>query len=207
MTEIQIIDCEQGTDEWFAARAGIPTASMFKTVTAKGRGGGESKTRRTYMLKLAGERITGDSMESFSNPHMERGKVMEAEARATYAFTRDVEPASVGFIKRGNSGASPDALIGDAGMLEIKTALPHILIDHLLRDEPPPEHKAQCQGQLWVAGREWVDLMIYWPSLPPLVKRIERDDKYIDEMVAAIGQFNDELDAMVDQVRAIGGAS
>ena len=88
MSELQIFECEQGSAEWFAARAGIPTASEFATVMARGRGG-ESKTRRTYMLKLIGERLTGQPMESYTNAHMERGKVMEAEARDLYAMVRN----------------------------------------------------------------------------------------------------------------------
>ena len=151
---MQIIDCEQGSPEWFAARAGIPTASQFATVMASGRGGAESKTRRTYMLKLAGEIITGDPMDSFSNAHTERGHEMEPEARNFYAFRHDVDPQLIGFIRNGNAGASPDSLIGENGLLEIKTKLPHLLIDVTLRGEFPTDHKAQCQGQLWIAERE-----------------------------------------------------
>src|SRR6185312_8191995 len=96
----------------------------------------------------------------------ERGKIMEDEARNFYAFTSAVEPERVGFIQNGPRGCSPDSLIGASGMLEIKTALPHILIDRILKDDAPPEHKAQCQGNLWIAEREWIDLAIYWPRLP-----------------------------------------
>lgn len=126
---MEIINCEQGTPEWFKARAGMPTASEFQTVLMNGRGGGESKTRKTYMLKLAGEIITGEPMEQYTNVHMERGKIMEDEARGLYAFLKDAEPERVGFIVNGPKGCSPDSLIGDKGMIEIKTALPHILID------------------------------------------------------------------------------
>lgn len=201
---MQIIDCEQGTPDWFSARAGIPTASEFSTVMASGRGGGESKTRRTYMLKLAGERITGEPMSTFSNAHMERGKEMEAEAREFYAFMRDADPQQIGFIRSGDKGCSPDALIGDDGLLEIKTALPHLLIDYLLKDEFPPEHKAQTQGQLWVAERAWVDLVIFWPSLPPFIKRAYRDEAYIDKLSDAVDQFNGELASVVSRIQSYG---
>lgn len=199
---IEIIDCQQGTDEWFRARAGLPTASEFSTVMASGRGGGESKTRRTYMLKLAGEILTGEPQERYTNAHMERGHVMEDEARSWYAFTRDVEPQQVGFIKNGRKGYSPDSLIGADGLLEVKTALPHILIDKLLSGEFSPEHKAQCQGGLWVAEREWIDLITYWPKLPPLVVRAHRDEVYIAQLSRAVDQFNEELDEIVNQIRA-----
>ena len=96
---IQIIECEQNTPQWYEARLGIPTASMFATVMASGRGGGESKTRADYMRKLAGEILTGEPMEAFSNSNMERGKIMEDEARDLYAFLKNCEPQRVGFIR------------------------------------------------------------------------------------------------------------
>ena len=201
---MKIIDVEQGSPEWFAARMGIPTASEFSTVMAKGRGGEDSKTRKTYMLKLAGELITGEPMESFNNSHMERGKIMEDEARDLYCFMADAEAQRVGFIRSGDKGCSPDSLIGDKGALEIKTKLPHLLIELLLKDEFPPEHKAQCQGVLWVAEREWIDIGIYWPKLPLFVKRAYRDDGYIANMAGAVAQFNEELAATVEQIRRFG---
>ena len=194
---MQIIDCIQGTPEWFAARAGIPTASQFATVMASGRGGAESKTRRTYMLKLAGEIITGEPMDSFSNVHTERGHEMEPEARNFYAFKHDCEPQLVGFIRSGNTGASPDSLIDNNGMLEIKTKLPHLLLDVLLRGDFPADHRAQCQGQLWIAEREWIDLICYWPKMPPHIVRAYRDEPYIKQISAAVDQFNDELAEIV----------
>jgi hypothetical protein len=201
---LQIFDCEQGSAEWFAARAGIPTASEFATVLAKGRGGGggESKGRRTYMLKLVGERLTGQPMESYSNDHMERGKAMEDEARDLYAMVRDVEPERVGFMRRGDAGASPDSLIGTAGLAEIKTKLPHLQIEVLLANRLPPEHVAQVQGQLWISGREWCDFVSYWPGLPLFVARVQRDEVYIAALAAAVAEFNAELHEVIAQVQA-----
>lgn len=202
MTAPRIITCQQGSEEWFLVRAGMPTASEFATVMASGRGGGESKTRRTYMLKLAGEILTGEPMDSYSNGHMERGKEMEAEARDLYAFMADADPELVGFITDGKKGCSPDALVGTGGLAEIKTKLPHLQLDVLLRGELPPEHKAQCQGALWVAEREWIDFVSYWPKLPLFVKRVHRDEAYIAEIATAVDLFNDELAALVEQIRA-----
>jgi hypothetical protein len=199
-----IFEMEQGSPDWFAARAGLPTASEFATVLAKGKNGEESKTRKTYMLKLAGEILTGEPMENYTNAHMERGKVMEEEARDGYAFIKNCDPLRVGFIRNGDKGCSPDSLIGDAGMLEIKTALPHILIEKLLRDEFPPEHKAQCQGALWVAEREWIDIAVYWPKLPLFVKRATRDDGYIANLAGAVAKFNEELAETVERIRRYG---
>ncbi len=198
---MQIFDCNQGTDEWHAARLGIPTSSEFSTILAKGRGGGESKMRRTYMNKLAGEILTGAPMDNYTNAHMDRGHEMEEQARDYYAFLTDFEPQQVGFIRNGEKGCSPDSLIGDDGMLEVKTKLPHLLIDLIRKDAFPPEHKAQCQGQLWVAEREWVDIAVFWPNLPMFIKRAYRDEEYIAALSEAVDAFNTELAATVDMVR------
>lgn len=197
---LEIFHCDQGSGEWFSCRAGLPTSSKFATVMAKG----EGKTRAEYMRKLAGEIITGEPMESFSNGHMERGKEMEDEARKTYAFVNDVEPLRVGFIRNGLKGGSPDSLIGDNGGLEIKTALPHIQIDRLLRDELPPEHKAQVQGNIWVSEREFWDFVSYWPKLPLLTKRVHRDAAYIKNLSDEVDRFNDELLTLVERIRGYG---
>src|SRR6185503_11110416 len=160
---------------------------------AKGRGGGESKTRWTYLMKLLGERLTGEPMWTFQNEHMERGKIMEGEARDWYVFQTDSEPRQVGFIRNGNAGCSPDSLIGSDGMLEIKTKLAHLQCEVLLDEVLPPEHKAQTQGQLWVAEREWIDFVSYWPKLKPFKIRAYRDEPYIKTLAAAIDQFSEEL--------------
>ncbi|MBN9028903.1 MAG: YqaJ viral recombinase family protein [Rhizobiales bacterium] len=201
---IQIFDFDQNSPEWFQARAGIPTASEFHTVMASGRSGGESKTRKTYMYKLAGEVVTGEPTEGYSNAHMDRGHVMEEEARDKYSFIADAEIQRVGFIRNGDKGASPDGLIGDRGMFEAKSKLPHLLIETLFRDDFPPEHKAQCQGALWVAEREWIDIVVYWPKLPLFVKRAYRDEAYIAGIATAVKQFNEELAEVVDKVRRYG---
>lgn len=193
---IEIFDAiDQGSPEWHQCRLGIPTASRFATVMAKG----EGKTRREYMLKLLGERLTGEPSESYSNAHMERGKEMEAEARDMYEFMRDVECKQVGFIRNGGRGASPDSLVGIDGGCEIKTKLPHLQLDVLLRDRLPPEHVAQCQGFLWVAEREWVDFCSYWPKLPLFVKRVHRDEEYIKNLAHEVAVFNAELAQLVER--------
>jgi hypothetical protein len=199
---IEVIDCEQNSPEWLRARMGIPTASAFSDVLAKG----EGKTRRTYMLKLAGEIITGEPMESFTNGHTERGHAMEDEARDLYTFQKGAELQRVGFIRNEIAGCSPDSLIGGDGGLEIKTKLPHLLIDVILKDKCPPEHVAQIQGTLWVTGRQWWDIVIYWPGIPLFVKRVFRDDAYIKTLADEVARFRTELDAVVSQIRQRGEA-
>lgn len=196
---LQIFDAiDQGSADWFQARLGIPTASRFATVMAKG----EGKTRSDYMRKLAGEILTGEPASSFRNEHMERGQEMEGEARQHYAFIEDAEIIQVGFIRNGRRGASPDSLVGTSGGLEIKTAEPHIQIDRLERNRLPPEHKAQVQGNLWIAEREWWDFVSYWPRLPMLTVRVYRDEDYIRQMADEIDRFNDELAALVERIRS-----
>lgn len=197
---MQVFDFEQGEEEWFQARMGIPTASKFATVMAKG----EGKTRSEYMRKLAGEILTGEPQESFSNGHTERGNLMEDEARQTYAFVESAEIRRVGFIRNGNKGASPDSLVGNNGGLEIKTAMPHIQIDRLERDRLPPEHKAQVHGNLWLSEREWWDFVSYWPKLPILTVRVYRDEDYIKTMADEVERFNDELAELVERIRRYG---
>lgn len=199
-----IIECEQGTESWFRARMGMPTASEFGTVMAVAKDGKERKTRNTYMRKLAGELITGEPMESYQNADMARGKAMEAEARDFYAFTTDEPIERVGFIKNGTRGCSPDSFVGSVGMLEIKTATPHVLIEKILADDFPPEHRAQCQGNLMVAEREWIDIGIYWPKMPIFTKRSYRDEPYIYKMNAEIDAFNAELHELVEKIRRYG---
>lgn len=201
---MQVFNCQQNSPEWYACRLGIPTASMFATVMAKGKDGGASLTRKTYLYKLAGEVITGEPSENYSNEHMERGKAMEAEARDLYAFMTDLIPQQVGFIRNGSKGCSPDSLIGNSGVLEVKSKLPHLTIECLLRDEFPAEHKAQCQGALWVTEREWVDIAVYWKGLPLFIKRAGRDEAYIQKLSAAVDEFNDELASIVERVKRYG---
>jgi hypothetical protein len=190
---IEVFNCEQGSPEWVACRLGIPTASKFATILAKGKDGGASKTRREYLYKLLGERVTGEQMYNYQNDHMERGKLMEDEARNLYAFQQDVEPERVGFIRNFGAGCSPDSLVGNDGMLEIKTKLAHLQVEVLVTGTLPSEHTAQLQGQLWVAEREWVDFVSYWPKTPPYIKRVYRDEPYIRDLAKAVELFLREL--------------
>lgn len=202
---IEIIDCQQGTPEWLQARLGIPTASCFDTIMAQGRGGGESKTRRTYMLKLIGERLTGQPSESYSNVHMERGKTMEEEARDMYAFQKDTEPKQIGFIRNGDIGCSPDSLLGIEGTLEIKTKLPHLQLEVLLANKLPAEHVAQVQGQIMVSERYWCDFVSYWPGLPLFVTRVFRDDDFIKKLRDGIDAFLSELTELQRRIEEMKG--
>lgn len=197
---VEIFDFPQGSPEWFAARLGIPTASKFSDVMAKG----EGKTRRTYMTKLAGEIISGSVADHYRNADMDRGNEWEAEARDAYAFARGVEVRQVGFIRNGRKGASPDGLVGDDGGVEIKTMAPHLMVELLLADRIPPEHLPQLQGNIWTSDRKWWDLCIYSRKFPPFIKTVARDSGYIARLEIGVSSFCDELEQMVAEVRRYG---
>lgn len=197
-------DVEQGTDAWRELRAGLPTASEFHDVMAKvGPKGGLPKGRQKLLWRLAGEIITGEPEDTYQNDDMQRGKDNESAARDWYAFVHDVSPRRVAFIKNGNCGCSPDALIGDDGLLEIKDAKPSIQIERLVAGTLPSEHRAQCQGQLMVSGRAWVDFVSHSRGLAPLLIRVERDEQYIAELRAGVDRFVAELDVLVQWLRAM----
>lgn len=200
---MEVFDCDQNSEEWFQLRAGIPTSSMFQTVMAMNKkGDGAGLTQITYMRKLAGELITGKPMDNYSNRDMERGHILEEEARRYYAYMADAQPEIIGFVRNGEMGASPDALVGKNGIVEIKTKAPHLLIGWILKNEFPPEHKAQCQGQLMIAEREWVDIVGYFPDMPMFCIRAGRDEKYIKELSLHIDRFNGQLHELVEKINS-----
>lgn len=192
-------DIEQNSPEWEAARCGIVTASGFADVLAQGRGGAPSKTRQTYLYKLAGERITGKPAESYRNGFMDRGHEVEDQARAWYEMVTESEVERIAFIRcdERRIGCSPDGLVGADSGLEIKSVAPHLLIPILESGEFPSEHKAQVQGSLWVTGLQYWHCVAFFPGMPPFHTRIERDEKYIAALAVAVKEFNEELDALV----------
>lgn len=193
---LETFTCEQGSEEWLRLRMDVPTASMFGSVMAKGKG----KARRTYMHKIAGQIITGQLVESFETKTTKRGHEMEIKALNLYRFQQEVEVDPIGFMLNGKKGASPDGGVGSDGLVEVKSKAPHILIDVLLSGEMPDEHKPQVQGQLLVAEREWCDFIAYYDRMPMLIKRIYRDDAYCRELNSAINVFNYELKELVEKL-------
>jgi len=199
---LQIIDVPQNSQEWLHARLGIPTASCFGQVVAPGRADQPSKQRQTYMLTLLGERLTGELSEQASSPNFDRGHRMEIDAANDYEFRQRVTTETIGFMRRGNVGCSPDRLItGTRGLVEIKSKKANLQLAAILADELPAEHKAQVQGGLLVSGYEYCDFVSYWPGLPLFVKRVYRDEAYIDWLRDELDAFNEELDALDRQMR------
>jgi len=196
---LEILNLEQGTPEWFSVRCGIPTASCFSQILAKGQG----KTRKTYMLKLAGERLTQTPAETYQNAHMERGVELESHARELYVEKTFNDVLGCGFMKNFGVGYSPDGLVGDDGLIEIKTKLPHLQAEVLLSDEVPSEHIAQIQGGLYVSERKYLDFISYCPGLPLFVKRVERDESYISKLISELEKFESELREIVSKIKGM----
>jgi len=200
-----IHNVEQGTPEWFALRAGMPTASEFsKIVTSVGEA---SKSMQGYAITLAGEMYAGKPLDVWEgNSHTERGKVLEEEASKMYAFLHDVEPAQVGFVTTDDalSGCSPDRFIGDDGLTEIKClkAENHIkaIMYYKKHKKCPPDYVQQTQGQMFICERAWCDLFFYHPDLPRLTIRVERDDKFINCLKDHIGKVIIERDRILSDL-------
>jgi predicted phage-related endonuclease len=186
----------QGTEEWLQARCGIVTASEMSSVLAKGQG----KSRASYMYKLIGERITGEPTPSYSNAHMERGHEHEPIARGLYEDATDYLVREVGFITDHGVGFSPDGLVDDDGLVEIKSKLAHIQAEVLDHGKVPTEHVKQIQTGLWVSGRKWLDFVSYCPGMPLFIKRMERDEKLIEEMKEAVTLFYAELEIKLSKI-------
>ncbi|WP_346796057.1 YqaJ viral recombinase family protein [Halomonas sp. Bachu 37] len=202
---MQLLTMEQGSPDWLAARLGRVTMSELKTLLVKGKGpGGFGTGAFSYMYQLMGERITGELAEPFQgNVHTRRGHALEGVARELYQdATGEPEAREVGLILNQGVGYSPDSLVGENGLLEIKTKLPKYQIEVLLNGEIPTEHIAQCQGGLWVSEREWIDFVSYWPGMPLFIKRAYRDDILIRRIAERVDAFHEEMDRRLAQVMA-----
>lgn len=198
---MKIIDCEQGSPEWYKARLGVPTASEFdKIVTGTGKASAQADA---YRLKLIAERLTGDFDEGFKNSYMDRGKELEAEAAEFYEITTGQTLTKVGFCTddTGSYGASPDRLVGEDGILEIKVPGAHTHVGYMLYGFGN-EYKHQRQGQMLVCDkRRYVDLMSYHPKMPPVIVRIERDESYIMSQKMGLATFNKKLNEDFEEVK------
>lgn len=204
---MKIIDCEQGSDEWIAARLGIPTASEFHKIITAAKGD-LSKQARKYAHGLVVEQLLGRPLEKPPGTlwAMVRGKELEPLAIQQYSFTNDVEIRRVGLVTTdcGRIGGSPDGLIiGAHGGLEVKCTLDDSHMGIFI-DGPGDDYKQQVQGNLAVAELEWWDLYAYHPELPPVTIRTYRDEPYITKMRAALTEFLAMRDEMLAKAMSSG---
>jgi hypothetical protein len=198
----------QGSAEWMALRAGIPTASQFSNIiTAKKAELSASHTK--YLAWLAAERILGRPIDQPYTMPMQHGKDFEAKAVAAYEFHAGMASTACGFVTNDacTIGASPDRFVGDEGLLEIKCPQAPTYMMYLLGSASPTDddYRAQIQGQLWVCERQWVDFMPFHPELPPMDPvRVYRDEPYIGKLSRAVEEFSRKLEDAIARLRADG---
>ena len=198
---------EQGSKEWLELRLGKVTASRIADVLAKGKSG-EALSREDYRYELVVQRLTGDPGESFTNAAMEWGTATEPQARIAYEAQADVFVEQVPFVLHPTIewfGCSPDGLIGDKGLLEIKCPNSKTHIKYLNAGKPPAKYVPQMQCQMAVTGRQWCDFVSFDPRLPGdlqlFVVRLDRDEDYIKSMEAEVVKFLDEVATMYKQLK------
>lgn len=202
---------EQRTDEWLAERAGNFTASRMGDLMARTKTG-PSASRKNMITTLAIERLTGKCVDSFVNGAMQRGVELEQEALDAYSFELGVAVESVAYIKHpaiARAGCSPDGLIGEDGMVEVKCpAAMGKHLDALQKGQHAKEYRWQLQHQLFVSGREWVDATSYDPRFPQglqlAIKRVFKDAEDHAAIEEEIGKADAEIERIVADLRSLG---
>ena len=182
---MQRLDIEQGSDEWFEARLGIPTVSRFADFITPARGD-YSKSAIRYIARLIREKHSGP-VPGYQNAAMLHGITTEDEARSWYEFDRDCVVEQTGLILSKGAGWSPDGLVGTGG-IEIKCPDEDTHIMYLLGGLLPPEYKPQCHGALLVGELEWLDFVSYCAGYPTFVVRVVLDG-YTEKVEAALSKF------------------
>lgn len=185
-------DHEQGSPEWLAARKGCITGSRFKECRDKLKGGGPSKACTAYAMDTARERAGGSAPAKFQNAAMRTGQEQESVARMRYERQTGNLVDEVGFFTTddGLFGLSPDGLIDDDGVLEIKTMVSSDTLFTAVAEGDVSAYMDQCLGYLWLLGRQWVDLVLWAPDLDLMViHRITRNEEAIEALEADLMDF------------------
>lgn len=200
------LDCEQNSPEWLETRLGIVTASQAKRIiTPQGR---LSKSRDAYLAELLAEWALGEPVKQFTGDYwVERGNALEDDAFRYYAFHTDQEPEKIGFVYRDASklcGCSPDGLVGDDGLLELKVPMSSTHLLYLARGVCPSEYVMQCQFQLFITGRSWVDFCSFHPELPPFIFRVMPDPMIQESLEDHIHDFINELITGRERLKSLG---
>lgn len=197
---------EQGTPEWFAQRLGKVTASRISDIIAKTKTG-VSASRGNYLAQLVAERLTGQTADSFKSGAMQHGTETEPQARMAYEAETGLMVSEVAMIEHPTiamSGASPDGLVGEDGLVEIKCPNTSTHIATLLADKAPSGYIPQMQWQMACTGRQWVDFVSFDPRMPEdmqlFIKRVLRDNALIAEYEAEVVKFLAEVQETVDKL-------
>lgn len=199
-------DLVQGSPEWHIARLGRPTASEFSRIITPKTMQFSSQADEYANEKIA-EIMTGES-QGLLRPtyYMERGQLMEVEARESYEFTHDVKTGNGGFWTDDNKkfGASPDFLVGNNGIGEIKCLDGKQHIKYLLENRVKDDFKPQIQGQLLICERDWCDWWMYHPLMPRVAIRTYRDEEYIKLLSDGLEKFRDLMESKINTLQERG---
>lgn len=199
---------EQRSDEWFKARAGKVTASRIADVMARTKTG-YGAGRKNYMAQLTIERLTGEPVETYSNAAMQWGTDTEPFAREAYEAREGVLVIEEGFVPHPslNAGASPDGLVGNDGLIEIKCPNSATHIETIRSGKVEDKYLKQMQFQMLCCNRAWCDFLSFDPRLPEgldyWLTRVERDDKMIEDIEAEVEVFLMELDDQVKELEKL----
>lgn len=200
---------EQRTDEWYAARLGKVTASRVADVVAKTKSG-YSASRDNYMAELICERLTGTRGEFFPSAAMVWGTEQEPRARAAYEAAQGVLVEETGFVLHAlidDAGASPDGLVGDDGLVEIKCPNTATHLEFLLTSKIPDKYVTQMMWQMLCTGRKWCDYVSYDPRLPEHMQlkivRVVADQVLMTQLENEVIQFLDELKTKVAKLQTL----
>lgn len=206
-------DMVQGSPEWLDARCGKATASRIADILAVKKDGKPTAERERYLMELVGERLTGLTTQHYLTGPMLEGSEREPQAADAYAFLHGVDVDQIGFVEHPSiamAGASPDRLVGDLGLVEIKCPTLRTHLDTLLSGAIPEQYLPQMRWQMACTGRAWCDFASWHPSVPPAlrlwVKRLHRDEAQIAKDEEAVHAFLGEVEARVTRLRAIGYA-
>lgn len=194
-----VLPIEQGSPEWFEQRRGKVTASRIADIMAKTKSG-YSTSRQNYLMQLLCERLTGKVEESFKSAAMQRGNDLEPEARNWYQLETGEIVEQISFIDHPNiddAGASPDGLVGNEGLIEIKCPNTATHIETLRSKKPSDRYYKQMQWQMACTGRKWCDFVSFDNRLPDNLAyfcvRIDRNEDAIAEIEAEVNKFLEEL--------------
>lgn len=201
----------QGSDAWKALRLGKVTASRVADVVAKTKSG-YSASRANYMAQLIAERLTDTVAEACTNAAMQHGTETEPQARSAYEFYQDVTVQEVAFVshpKIDQAGCSPDGLVGDDGLVEIKAPQTATHLETLLGQAVPGKYITQIQFQMACTGRQWCDFVSYDPRMPEnmrlFIKRVTRDDARIKELEGEVAAFLLEMAVKLSELNSLYG--
>lgn len=203
------INCQQGTPEWFGARAGVITASKFADAVSALKNGSPSQASKDYAYKVAIERIFGETTEdTYVTWEMRRGTELEPLARIAYEARTGNLAEESGIVLTDDRvfGYSTDGFVDEDGLIEIKCPNSARKLVEMWETGDISEYEHQIQGGMWITGRKWCDFIMYAPQLEPVgkhlfIKRVERNDDFIEDMESKLWEFARRVQTHIDNLK------